>query len=538
MAGVKMAGRLSSFFSDAAGRFDRWRLVLVVILLVYAAFLALYLDYALIQWDETQHLVGGLHLSRGQFQDYLHFSYYPPLFDATTALAYILMGPSLFAARLVSLVFGVLSVWAVFEYAYRLYGPKQALLSSILLATMPGFMILCRMALIETMLLFFFSVSLLLFFSWMRTNNEKLLLLSGVALGLGVLAKYQTIVGGVVIIVSWLLMLRKRLTKNMRKFVLLALVAAAIVVPWILIMSQQVTPEAISRWFYTVSEGSDERVEYGRRIPLPIFYLVEMTYPYMDLHPISLPIYIIAFLGISYWLWRRKPEDKFSLIWFIVVYVFYTLFISNRNWRYVIPLFAILAVSASDFIILIWNKITAPIKAPQPKPPRILLRKIAAALFVVLIAASLVYSLMNAYYWIELEHVHVPAKDASQYVSQNSLPNEAAVLLFPVNYFSPDAVNFFLLQHDSSERVLLEYPKDPADVYTPVFNETALIEHCESLNVTFLLLYENGNKTYYQTPMKAYDALDMLVDSGSFMLETTFGSSPQQVYVIRYLPKP
>ncbi|TRO55095.1 phospholipid carrier-dependent glycosyltransferase [Candidatus Bathyarchaeota archaeon] len=531
-----MAGRFASVFSDVLGRFNRWRIILLVILLVYAIFLAMYLDIALIQWDETQHLVGGLHLSRGQFQDYLHFSYYPPLFDSTTALAFLLMGPSLFAARLVSLAFGVLSVWVVFEYAYRMYGPKQAILSSVLLATMPGFIILCRMALIETMLLFFFSVSLLLFFSWLQTNNEKMLLLSGVALGMGVLAKYQTIVGGVVMLVSWLLMFRKRLTRNVRKFVLLVIVAAAIVVPWLLVMSQQITPEDIARWFYTVSSGSDERVEYGRRIPLPIFYMVEMTYPYMDLHPISLPIYIIAFLGLSYWIWRRKPEDKFSLIWFIVVYVFYTLFISNRNWRYVIPLFSILAVSASDFILLIWNKLKAPILIQQTKRNRMLLRKVAAALFVVLIAASVIYSLMNAYYWVEKEHVQVRAKAASQYISENSRADEAAVLLFPVNYFSPDAVNFYLLQHDSSKRVLLEYPKDPADVYTPVFNETVLIQHCESLNVKFLLLYENGNKTYYQTDMKAYDVLDILVDSDNFMLETIFGSNPQQVYVIRYLP--
>ena len=165
-----------------------------------------------------------------------------------------------------------------------------------------------------------------------------------------------------------------------------------------------------------------------------------------------------------------------------------------------------------------------------------LLRKVAAALFVVLIVASVLYSLMNAYYWVEKEHIEVRVEGASQYVSENSGADEAAVLLFPVNYFSPDAVNFYLLQHDSSERVLLEYPKDPADVYTPVFNETVLVQHCESLNVKFLLLYENGNKTYYQTDMKAYDALDMLVDSGNFMLETIFGSSPQQVYVIRYLP--
>jgi 4-amino-4-deoxy-L-arabinose transferase-like glycosyltransferase len=497
----------------------------------YAAFLVLYLDYALIQWDETQHLVGGLQLSHGQFQDYLHFSYYPPLFDATTALTFKIMGTSLFSARFVSLAFGVLSVWAVFEYAYRLYGPKQAILSAVLLATMPGFVILCRMALIETMLLFFFSVSLLLFFSWIRTNNEKLLFLSGVTLGLGVIAKYQTIVGGVVMLASWLLMYRKRIGKTVGKFVLLAVVAAAFVVPWLLVMSQQITPEALGRWVYTLQAGSDERAAYGTRFPLPVFYLIEMVYPYMDLHPISPLVYIFGLLGLCFWLWRRRPEDKFSLIWFIVVYVFYTLFISNRNWRYVIPLFPILAVAASDFILHIWNKLTAGIRAH-----RTMLRRVVAATFVVLIAMSVVYSVADAYYWVEKEHVQVPVEATSIYVSQNSATNEAAVLLCPVNYFSPDAVNFHLMVHDSGKRVLIEFPQDPADVYSPVLNETELIEKCEGFDVKFLLLYENGDKFYYESDLKAVDVLDMLVDSGSFVLETTVGDSPHRVFVIRYLP--
>jgi len=64
-----MVCRLTSVLSGIARRFNRWRLALALFLLVYAAFLSLYLDYALIQWDETQHLVGGLLLSRGQFQE-------------------------------------------------------------------------------------------------------------------------------------------------------------------------------------------------------------------------------------------------------------------------------------------------------------------------------------------------------------------------------------------------------------------------------------------------------------------------------------
>jgi len=531
-----MICRLTPVLSGIGRRFNRWRLAIVLFLLVYAAFLLLYLDYALIQWDETPHLVGGLLLSRGQLQEYMQYSYYPPLFDVTVALTFKIIGPSVFSARLVALTFGILSVWAVFEYAYRLYGPRNAILSSILLASMPGFIILCRMALIETMLVFFFSIALLLFFYWMRTNNDKMLLLSGVTLGLGFIVKYQIIVGGIVMLVSGLLMWRKRIVNKMGKILFLAIIAAAVVLPWLFLMYQQYTPESLGTWVYTLQAGSEERLAYGRRFPLPIFYLVEMTYPYGDIHPISLPIYILAFLGLGLWLWRRRTEDKFSLIWFFVVYVFYTLFISNRNWRYVIPVFPILAVSASDFILFIWNKLEDGIRAHKTKLHRMFLHKVVAAVFVLLMAAAVIYSLENAYYWVERDHVHIPAKEASQYVSENSASNETAVVLFTVNYFSPDTVKFYLRIYEPGERELWDYPEEPVDVYKPVFNETWLIERCKILNVKYLMLYEHGNVTYFQSDWKSYDVLDKMLNSGSFTLERIFGSYPHHIFIIRFLP--
>ena len=525
---------ITSVVSGVVRRFNRWRLALVLFLLVYAACLLLYLDYALVQWDETQHLVGGLLISRGQLQEYMQFSYYPPLFDITVALNFALMGPSVFSARLVALVFGVLSVWAVFEYAYRFYGPKNALLSSILLATMPGFIIVCRMALLETVLTFCFSIALLLFFSWIHKNNEKMLLLSGVALGLGFLAKYQVIVAGLVMVVSGLL-LRKNRRDTLGKILLIAIIAVAVVLPWLFLEYQQYTSEGLETLLYTVQVGNEERFVYGERFPLPVFYLIEMTYPYIDIHPISLPIYIISFLGLGYWMWRRKPEDKFALIWFIVVYGVYTLFIPNRNWRYVIPIFPLLAVSASDFILYIWNKLKASITVPKLRLQSKLLRKVVAAVFVLFIATSIVYSLQNAYYWVEKDHVAIPVKEATQYVTENSAPNETAVILFTSNYFSPDIVKFYLMTYDSGERELWAYPEAPADVYKPVFNETLLIEGCETLDMKYLFLYEYGNSTYFQSELRADNILDILLTSGSFTLEKTFGSQPRRIFIIQFL---
>ena len=100
----------------------------------------LYIDYAPVRWDETPHLYGGLLLSRGQFDDFLgENAFYPPLFDVTTSIFFNIFGTSLLSARLVAVTFGLLSLWIVFEYANKLYGPRNALISAVLLAAMPGF---------------------------------------------------------------------------------------------------------------------------------------------------------------------------------------------------------------------------------------------------------------------------------------------------------------------------------------------------------------------------------------------------------------
>ena len=96
-------------------------------------------------------------------------------------------------------------------------------------------------------------------------------------------------------------------------------------------------------------------------------------------------------------------------------------------------------------------------------------------------------------------------------------------------------VKFYLQIHDPGERELLTYPADAVDAYTPVFNGTWLIERCEALNVKYLLLYEHGNVTYYQSDWKSYDVLDMILDTGSFTLETEFGSYPRHIFILRFL---
>ena len=116
------------------------------------------------------------------------YGYYPPLLDLITTGYMQIFGVTTVAGRLVSVTFSLLALWIVFEFCNKIYGPKNALLASILLGTMPGFFWLSRVTMLETMLIFFFTLVMFFFYSWITKNSNKALLFSGIALGIGILA--------------------------------------------------------------------------------------------------------------------------------------------------------------------------------------------------------------------------------------------------------------------------------------------------------------------------------------------------------------
>jgi hypothetical protein len=495
----------------------------------------LYLDYAPVRWDETPHLYGGLLLSRGQFDDFLRENaFYPPLFDVTTALFFKVMGISLLSARLVAVTFGLLSLWIVFEYANKLYGPRTALISSFMLAAMPGFVTLCRMALIETMLMFFFSISLFLFFSWLRKKDDKLLILTGIALGLGFLVKYQMVIGGIIILISLLYFVKQRLVIKLSKFLLILIVALAVISPWVILTYQQYASEMLGKWMYVAGMGNEERLAYSTRFPTPIFYLIEMTQPYPHRHPIALPLYILSLVGLGLWMWRRNDGDKFSLITFATVYAVFTI-ITSKDWRYITLVFPILAVSASETILFLWDKARDRMKAPNISLRQKNFAKVAAAALVLVVSVSVVYSAWEAYVWVEFDHVNIPIDKASQYVAEHVTADEKIVVLCAGNYFSADMVEFYLLAADPNQEQPIQYPELPVDAYKPSFNYTFLIESSETQNVKYLMLFELGNITFYDSDLRSQNVLEDMLATNRFVVEDVFGTFPRRIYVLRFL---
>jgi 4-amino-4-deoxy-L-arabinose transferase-like glycosyltransferase len=495
--------------------FNKWRLALLIFSVVYVFFLLFELGYMTMQWDETSHLYGGLLLSRGQTQAYLTmYGYYPPLYDLLTTGFYQVFGVSATAGRLTAVMFSMFSIWATFEFAKRTYGPKIALVSAIVLGVMPGFFWLSRVAMLETMLIFFFTLTLFFFFTWLSKHKDKAFYLSCLALGVGFLAKYQIIVAGVVMIVGILWLARKKLKRRFAKFLIMPLIAVALVVPWIIVLYQATGAGNFGTLFYVIQEGGQDRAVYSARFPAPVFYLVEMTWPFNDIpvHPVSLPLYVLGLLGLGVFAWRRKPEDKFLLAWFAVVYVFFT-FIPNKQWRYITPVFPVLAISTANFVFFLYNKI----HYWEPKQlSHGRYKKIAALLLVALVALSVTYSSYDAYQMTVRDQIHIPIEETTDYIASHMSLNESAVIVCAFNLFNQDMFRFYLPANISADQIW-QYPELSIDAFTPRFNITEFVSLCEQRNVRYLILYDYGTNTqFFNTTLTYSDVTELIYDTGKF----------------------
>ena len=510
---------------------NKWRLALLVFIVIYAFLLLLNLGLIAIQWDETPHLYGGLLLTHGKMSEYIStYGYYPPLYDLITTGYFKVFGISVFAGRLAAVTFALLSVWIVFEFACRTYGPKIALISSILLGSMPGFFWVSNFALLETMLVFFFSLTMFFFFTWIRLDQKKALILSGLALGLGFLAKYQILVAGIIMIASILLLCRDRLKAKFSRFPLLAVTAIAVVVPWLLIIGTGKLGDLL----YAIQVGGEDRPLYSARFPLPIFYLIEMTWPYYNTHPIFLPIYILGLLGLGLWIYRRKPEDLFFLTWFVGAYVFFTL-IPNKQWRYVTPVFPVLAISAAGFIFSAYNRIKKAWESTGIRLNKKRVIKVAAGLFVVFSLASVFYSYYDGQQFVARYQIFIPIEEATDYAASRLSSNESIMVLAASNSYNQDMVKFYLHANASRQNQVLQYPELPVDAFTPSFDVNEAVALCQEHNVKYVFLYEYGATfPYFNSTLTLHEIYVELLDSGRFTYVTIFGTSPRTISILSF----
>jgi len=515
---------------------NKWRLAFILFVATYSTILILTLMRYPMEWDEVIHLNGALNLLSGHFSTYTSNAFYPPLLDLATAGSYSIFGVSLFSARLVPAVFSILSLWVVFEVANQMYGGEVGLLSAVLLGIMPGYFWLSRIALLETMLLFFFTLALLFFICWLKNKQDKYVFFSGLAVGLGVLTKYQMILAFVVIAISILFLARDHLKRALSRFALLFATAIAVVSPWIVVAYQVYANKIFSQWLYALQVGNPNKFAYSDRYPAPIFYFIDIVWPYNTVHPISIFIYLISITGLGFLALRHSKFDKFVIIWFVSTFIFFTL-ITNKEWRYVLPLFPALAIAAAALILFGYGKLKTWMEQVSINKQR--QRKIIAGLFIAVVAAALAYSVYDAYSITSYFDITIEVEPATIYALNHMQNNQAIMVLAPFNFLSQDMVKFYLSKNGNNQIETYQYPTLPVDAYTPEFNISELINQCRQHNVKFLFTYEYGGTVpYYNTTLNLQQIYQQLYESGNFSQisnQATFGVNPRRIIILTFL---
>jgi len=235
--------------------------------------------------------------------------------------------------------------------------------------------------------------------------------------------------------------------------------------------------------------------------------------------------------------WRRKPEDKFLFTWFIVVFIFFTL-IPNKHWRYVLPLFPILAISAASLISFFYGK-TENIWREAENVNKKRTVKVVAVLFTVIIVAGVILSAKETYDIVDEYQIHIDIKGATQYAVEDLNQNESIMILCPFNFFSQDIVQFYLWSDSTEKNNVYQYPALPVDSYTPNFNITEFIDLCRENRVKYVFTYEHGGIVpYYNTTLNLQQIYMQLYDSGNFTHITdnaTFGSNPRRIFILNFI---
>lgn len=118
----------------------------------------------------------------------MSFHDHPPLVFLTQHVFMRVLGEQVWVFRLPSAFLGVVSVWLLYLLGKRLYGAGAGLMAAILFGITLNSVYISRVGLQESFVIFF--ILLTLYFFIRALEHSRWFLLVGVALGLGLLAKY------------------------------------------------------------------------------------------------------------------------------------------------------------------------------------------------------------------------------------------------------------------------------------------------------------------------------------------------------------
>ena len=277
----------------------------------------------------------------------------PPLAYWAEAAAIRIFGPNEFAVRLPAALFSVGQVVATAALAEVMFGATAGFFAALVLALSPLFFGFARFATLDPALAFFLTAALATFYlaaredSFSQPSARRWMLISAAMLAMGTLAKgpIALLLAGAIAL-AWLA-IEHRLREIVRMpLVWCGLIYAAIVLPWFILMEAR-NPGFLRFFFihehlerYTTSSEHGWGPWFFIPIVLggmwPWIFFVPLGWSAMradDILPNSVPAS------------SRRSDASFLAIWFIVIFVFFSIPRSKLG-SYILPALPPLAIVA------------------------------------------------------------------------------------------------------------------------------------------------------------------------------------------------
>ncbi len=263
----------------------------------------------------------------------------PPLHYFFMMLSYSIFGVNALAARLFSALFGSLTIFITFLYTKKFFNKKVAFWSATVLLSSIHLAVQSHFAVPDPYLIFFFTWSLFLFYSALKTNKLSDKLLLYVALSLAVLSKGPVSIAlpGLIFLI-FLIADKKFNLKTILKLKPLtgAFIVLAISTPWFWLVHSK-TNGAFTEGFFlnhNLNRFASPMEGHGG------FFLITFLFVLAGLFPFSLFI----FQAIKLWWKNRKISFlTFSAIAGITITIFFSIS-GTKLPNYTVPAYPFFAV--------------------------------------------------------------------------------------------------------------------------------------------------------------------------------------------------
>jgi 4-amino-4-deoxy-L-arabinose transferase-like glycosyltransferase len=277
----------------------------------------------------------------------------PPLVYWANAVSIKIFGANEFAVRLPAALFSVGQIVVTTALADAMFGAMAGFFAALVLALSPLYFGFARFATLDPALAFFLTAALAAFYlaarhdSFSQTSARRWMLISAAMLAMGTLAKgpIALLLGGAIAL-TWLAVEHRLRQIAQMPLVWCGVIYAAIVLPWFILMEAR-NPGFIR--FFFIHEHLERYVSSSEHGWGPWFFIpivIGGMWPWIFLVPLGWSkMHTDSNFANSAVPSDQRSDARFLAIWFIVVFVFFSIPRSKLG-SYILPALPPLAIVA------------------------------------------------------------------------------------------------------------------------------------------------------------------------------------------------